>query len=160
MKCLHCKKHCLAWKVPCCLPVYLYTLSDILLYFCCVFFVLNVLVFRWGTHLYMSLFPSVCLYVCLSSTMSQELYIIWSYFWYTYIKCSFFIFLKFSFFGLLGGKRAKIGPKWEKILSVALHILRTIHHMIFIYGAHVENDNISRHFFYIFKILIFRVVRG
>ena len=143
MKCLHCKKHCLAWKVPCCLPVYLYTLSDTLLYFCCVFFVLNVLVLRWGTHLYMSLFPSVRLYVCLLSTMSQELYIIWSYFWYTYIKCSFFIFKKFSFF-----------------LSVALHILRTIHHMIFIYGAHVENDNISRHFFHIFKILIFRVVRG
>ena len=31
-------------------------------------------------HLYMSLFPSIHLSVCLSGTISQELYIIWSYF--------------------------------------------------------------------------------
>ena len=48
-----------------------------------------------------------------------------------------FIFLKFSFFGMLVGKRAKNGPKWQKILSVALNISGTIHHMIVIYGAHV-----------------------
>ena len=33
-------------------------------------------VFRWGTHLYMSLFPSAHLSVCLLRTISQELYII------------------------------------------------------------------------------------
>ena len=31
-------------------------------------------IFRWGTHLYMSLFPSICL----SHSISQEPYIIWS----------------------------------------------------------------------------------
>ena len=39
-------------------------------------------IFRWGTHLYVSLFPSVCPSICLSlcllHTISQELYIIYS----------------------------------------------------------------------------------
>ena len=39
-------------------------------------------IFRWGTHLYMSLSPSVRLSIhpsiCLSCTISQEPYIIWS----------------------------------------------------------------------------------
>ena len=64
------------------------------------------------------------------------------------------------FFGLLGGKKAKNGPKWQKILSVTLCISGTIHHMIVIYGTHVYSDNISRLFFQFFKILIFWVVRG
>ena len=35
-----------------------------------------------------------------------------------------------------------------------LHISGTIHHMIVIHGTHMENDNISRHFFFFFfKIL-------
>ena len=35
--------------------------------------------FRWGTHLYMSLFPSICpSFVRPSRTISQEPYIIWS----------------------------------------------------------------------------------
>ena len=41
----------------------------------------------------------------------------------------FFIFSKFWFFGLLGVKKAKNSLKWQNILSVTLHIWRTIHHM-------------------------------
>ena len=40
-----------------------------------------------------------------------------------------------------------------------LHISRTIHHMIVIYGTHVLNDNISKTLFHFFKILVFRVFR-
>ena len=68
-------------------------------------------VFRWGTHLYMSLFPSVCLSVGLSICCAPYLRNLTSSdhnFWYTYVKWSyfqmfFFIFLKFCFLGLLGG---------------------------------------------------------
>ena len=48
----------------------------------------------------------------------------------------------------------------EKTLSVALHISGIIHHMIVIYGILVWNNDISRHFFHFFKILIFWVVKG
>ena len=62
-------------------------------------------------------------------------------FWYNCVKLwylqAFFPFLRFSFFGLLGGKRAKNGPRWKKIMSVAIHISATMHHMILIYGTHV-----------------------
>ena len=64
-------------------------------------------------------------------------------FWYICVGI-FFIFLKFWFFGLLGGKKAKNGPNWQKFLSVMLHITGTIHQMIVIYGANVFNYNISR----------------
>ena len=73
----------------------------------------------------------------------------------------FLIFPKLWFFQVVsGGKRAKNGPEWQKILSLMLHISGTIHHMIVIFGTHVWNDNISRCCFHFFKILIFRVVRG
>ena len=72
----------------------------------------------------------------------------------------FFSFLKkFRFSGSVGDKRAKNTPEWQKIMSAALLISGTIHHMIVIYGANVWNDNISRCFFN-FKILIFWVNRG
>ena len=45
-------------------------------------------------------------------------------------------------------------------MSVVLHISRNIHHIILIYGTHVENDNIYKNFFHFFKILIFWFVRG
>ena len=74
------------------------------------------------------------------------------------------VFFNFSFsfwfFRLLGWEKGKNSPKWEKIISVALYVSRSIHHMIFIYGTHVQNDNIYRHYFCFFKILIFWVVRG
>ena len=45
----------------------------------------------------------------------------------------FFIFSKFGVFG----KQAKNGSKCQKIMSVALGIPGTIHHMIVIYGVPV-----------------------
>ena len=45
-------------------------------------------------------------------------------------------------------------------LSVAHHISGTVRHLIIIYGTLMLNDDISRHFFHFFKILIFWAVRG
>ena len=62
-------------------------------------------------------------------------------FWYNCVKLwylqAFFPFFPFSFFGLLGRKRAKNGPRWKKFMSVTVHISGTIHHMILIYGTHL-----------------------
>ena len=38
----------------------------------------DILLFRWGTNLCVSLFPSICGFVCLLHTISQETYIIYS----------------------------------------------------------------------------------
>ena len=62
--------------------------------------------------------------------------------WYTcvkwwYLQIFLLFFWNFDFQGYLRGKRAKIGPKWEKILSVVLYISGTIH-MIFIYVTYVQ----------------------
>ena len=64
-------------------------------------------------------------------SISQEWYIIWSSF--VVHKCKMMIspgvfsfFLNFDYFGLLGGKRAKNDPKWQKIMSVALQVSATI----------------------------------
>ena len=45
---------------------------------CLVNFIVGKMIFRWGTHLSMSLFSSVSLCVCPLRTISQEPYIIWS----------------------------------------------------------------------------------
>ena len=63
----------------------------------------------------------------------------------------FFIFYKILFSGLLRSiKREKMAQN-DKILSIMLHISGTIHYMIVIYGRHVQNDDISRHFFFNFS---------
>ena len=100
-----------------------------------------------------------------SHSISHEPYTIWLLFMVYLCKMIIspgilFIFSKFWFFGLLGGKRVKNGPKWQKNLSVVLDISGTIHHMSVIYGTHVQNDNISRYCFHFFKILTFWVHRG
>ena len=62
-----------------------------------------------------------------------------------------------------GGERAKNSPKWQKILSITLHISGTMHLMTVIYGTHLQNDNISRRFCFFshfFNILIFLDHRG
>ena len=55
-------------------------------------------------------------------------------FYYTcvkwYFQAFFSLFQNFNFLGCPWVKRSKYGPKWQKILSVALHISGTIHHMI------------------------------
>ena len=72
-------------------------------------------------------------------TISQEQYSIWSRwlydqdFWFSFVEWLFS--QKFDFVDCLWGKKAKNDPKWQEILSVALHILRTIHHVIAIYGT-------------------------
>ena len=72
-----------------------------------------------------------------------------------------FSFLQnFDFLGCKGVKGEKNGPKSQKIPSVGLHISGSIHHLIGFYGTHVLNNNISRHYFHVFKILIFWVHRG
>ena len=109
---------------------------------------------------------------CPLHSTSQKPYIIWLSFMVhickMIISSDFFLiyllFFKFSFSGYIGrggvgGKRAKNGSDWQNILFVALNISGTMHHMIFIYGGNVENDNISRYFLNL-KILIFQVVRG
>ena len=52
------------------------------------------------------------------------------------------------------GKRAKNGPKWQKIVSIALHISGAIHHMLVLQGTHLF------FFFHFLKILIFWVHKG
>ena len=53
-------------------------------------------------------------------------------------RCFFHFFKVLKFRVVKGeGKRAKNGQKWQKILSVMLHISGAIHHMIVIYGIHV-----------------------
>ena len=49
----------------------------------------------------------------------------------------FSFFQNFDFSGCQEGKRGKNGPKWRKILSVALYISGTIDHMTVIYGTHL-----------------------
>ena len=111
-------------------------------------------------------------YYNLSHAISQEQCSIWSWFFGTLVLndissccCCFFLFVFFFFsffwnFHFLGkflffGKRAKNGPKWQKILSVTLYISGTIHPMIVIYGVHVSNDNISRLFSIFLKFWFF-----
>ena len=79
---------------------------------------------------------------CPSHSISQKPYIIRLSFMVHLCKMiispgAFFIFSSFWFFGLLGSVRAKNCPKWQNILSVALNISGTIHHMIVIYGTDV-----------------------
>ena len=80
--------------------------------------------------------------ICLSHLISQEPYIIWLSFIVHMCKMIiypgvFFIFSKLRFFALLGDKRAKNVPKWQKIMSVMFLISGTTYHMIVIYIAHV-----------------------
>ena len=56
--------------------------------------------------------------------------------------------------------RVNSGPKWQKTLSIAPYILRTIHHMIFIYGTYVKMLIISWCFLQFLQVLIFGVNRG
>ena len=73
----------------------------------------------------------------------------------------FFHFSKILIFWVVSGvKRAKNGPKWEKILSVMLHISGTIHHVNVSFVVHKCKMMISPCVFFQFlKILIFWVLR-
>ena len=60
--------------------------------------------FRWGTHLNMSFFLSVCLSICPLQTILQEPYIMWSLFLLLMCKMmiSWHFFLSFFNFDFLG----------------------------------------------------------
>ena len=97
---------------------------------------------------------------CLSHLISQEPYIIWLSFTLHLSKMisldNFFIFCKFWFFGLLVGKRTKNSPKWQKFLSIALHIWGTIHHVTVIYVCKMIISSSSGIFSIFLKILTLR----
>ena len=101
---------------------------------------------------------------CLLHSISQEPYIKWLSFMVHMCKMIispwlFFIFSKFSFFGLLGSKRAKNGPNWQKNLSITLYISRTIIWLLFI--LHLCKIIISPGVFFIFsKFWFFGFWRG
>ena len=97
----------------------------------------------------------------LSHVISQEQYRILSLFLVHLCKMiispgRFLIFSNFWFFVLLVGKRAKSSPKWQKLLSVVLHVSGTIHYIIVIYGTLLYLQGC----FHLLKILIMWVVRG
>ena len=80
--------------------------------------------------------------LCQSHFISQKPYIIWLSFMVQLCKMImssvFFYFFKiFIFWVVRGVKGWKMVQNDKKILSVALHITGTIHHMIVIYGANV-----------------------
>ena len=88
------------------------------------------------THLYMSLFPSVCPFFRLFVRGTPHLKNRTSdhNFWYTYI----FIFFKMLIFWIVRQvKGQKMVQHEKKIMCVALHISGTIHHMIIICGTQV-----------------------
>ena len=87
------------------------------------------------------------------------------YIWYNCVKCwylqvFFHLFLKFSFFRQLRGKRARNSPKWKIFIFVTRHISGTVTHMIIIYVTLVLNDDISVCFFHFFEVFIFWAARG
>ena len=101
---------------------------------------------------------------CPSCFISQEPNIIWLSFMAHLCKMIvpvfFFIFSKFRFFWLLGGKRTRNGPKWQKILSTSLDIIRNYTS----YDCHLWCTCVKwwylQQIFSFFKILIFGVFRG
>ena len=93
------------------------------------------------------------------------------------ISSHFFHFFKILIFWVVKrGKRTKNGPKWERILSVALHILETIHYMtVHYYQLHSISQDpyiwwsfvvheckvmISPGIFFIFSNFDFEIVSG
>ena len=80
----------------------------------------------------------------LSCAKSQKQYsIIWS--WFLVHLCEmmispgifYFFFLILIFWAAMGVKGQKNSSKWQKIMSVALHISGTMHYMTIMYDAHV-----------------------
>ena len=57
--------------------------------------------------------------------------------WCTYLHVFFTIFPNFNFQGQQLVKRAKNGLKWQKVMSIALHIWVSIHHFIMFFVAQV-----------------------
>ena len=93
------------------------------------------------------------------------------HFWYTCVKwCKvcvkppglfFFIFFNFDFSGCSRVKEQKNSPKWQKILSVTLHISSTIDHILAFMVLICNMISSGGFFFFLFfKILTFWGHRG
>ena len=101
--------------------------------------------------------------LCLLCSISQESYIMifihGTHVWNDNTSSSFFHFSKFWFFGLLGGKRAKNSPKWQKVCLLC-SISQERYIIWSSFAVHKCKMIVSvGTFFYFFKILIFWVVR-
>ena len=71
---------------------------------------------------------------------------------------AFLIFSKSLFSGLLGrGKKAKNGPKWQKIISLC--ILGTVSHMIVVFVTHVKWWYLQQLFFIFSKFWFFGFIK-
>ena len=93
-----------------------------------------------------------------SRTISQGLYSLWSRVLVHLCKMMMspgaFTFLIFSFFGLLGGKRTKNSPRWQKESACCRWYLRNhIYYMSFM--VHLCKMIMSLGFFFIFSKLLF-----
>ena len=71
--------------------------------------------------------------------------------------CDFFNFFKILILWVVKGLKGQKSIQNNK--NALCHALYFRKH-IFIYDAQVWKDNISRHFFHFFKILIFEIIRG
>ena len=123
-------------------------------------------VFRWGIHLYMPFFPSICPSVCPLRIMSQESYMMWdNNFWcicVKYLQDFFSFFQNLYSLGCYGGKSSKNSPKWKKKKNYICHV------------PYLRNSIVYDHDFWytcvkwwyllmifsFFQILIFLFVRG
>ena len=108
----------------------------------------------------------------MSCAIFQEQYSIWS--WFLLNLCemmiwpgAFFILLKFSFFMLLGGKRAENGPRWKihwkknkkKTVTLVTHHRNSIAFNHNFWNTYVKRWYLQA-FFCLFGRLIFGFVRG
>ena len=73
--------------------------------------------------------------VCHTLHFRTMYYMIFIYGTHVCIKGYHFFLLFFKEKGGGGDKRAEIGPKWQKLLSVSLRISGTVHHLIAIFGT-------------------------
>ena len=118
--------------------------------------------FSFFWHFHFKKWPKMTKKICLLQLISQKPYIIWLAFIVPLRKMiispgAFFIFSKFWFSGLLGGKKIAQNDN-QFCLSCLIYQKPCI--MNVICGTQVYNDNISRHFFVFSEFLFFELLGG
>ena len=123
--------------------------------------------FRWGTHLYMSLFLSVCLSVCpfvaqhIPGTVHHLKFLVHTCKMMIFAGFFFSFFQNFDFLGCYGSKRAKNGPKWKNnYIRHAPYLRNRTSSEYNLWYTHVKCWYLQVFFFIFFKILVFWAVRG
>ena len=106
-----------------------------------VFFVFQISIFRVVSRLKMQKVAQNDKKSCLSYSISQEAYIIWSRFLVHMSKMIspdvFFILMWILIFWVVRRvKGQKLPPKWQK--NISLHILGAVPHMIVVFGTRVK----------------------